>query len=238
MLVQRDRRCPPPAGEGLKVQQDVVGVNPLLLLVAFHIYQVKDHRGACLLWQHGQSHKWHFVKQAACTAAAGTGTIPGHPQTAVDRRCANPATAVRQCRLASRHDPREPGYGGGSHAQKLCGEVGCVACVSSACSPQLDVVAGGGGEAAGRRGAPAAGLRWPLAAWPRAAAGTCSCRDGSGVARAATPARDLAGVAGASARAGMATTGAGGTAALAPRLRRDCRCLWGPHPCRDGRGAP
>ena len=101
------------------------------------------------------------------STAAGTGTIPGHLRTAVHRRGANPATAVRQCRLASRHDPREPGYGGGSHAQKLCGEVGCVACVSSACSPQLDVVAGGGGEAAGRRGKPAAGLRWPLAAWPR-----------------------------------------------------------------------
>jgi len=29
MLVQRDRRRPPPAGEGLKLQQDVVGVDDL-----------------------------------------------------------------------------------------------------------------------------------------------------------------------------------------------------------------
>jgi hypothetical protein len=67
---------------------------------------------------------------SSSTQRASTGTIPGHPRTDVDRRCANPATAVRQCRLASQHDPRKPSYGGGSH--------GCVAYISSACSPQVD----------------------------------------------------------------------------------------------------
>jgi len=131
-VVQRDCRCPPPAGEGLKVEQDVVGVTALLVLVVVHIYQVKDHRCACLqrgamaAWPILQMKPakprdvapWHFIKQAVCTTVAGTGTIPSHLRTAVDRRGTKPTTSVRQRRLATRHDPRQSGYGGGSHAQK------------------------------------------------------------------------------------------------------------------------
>jgi hypothetical protein len=63
-VVQRDCRCPPPAGEGLMVEQDVVGVTALLVLVVVHIYQVAFHQAGSV---HDSGWHWyHPLPSANC----------------------------------------------------------------------------------------------------------------------------------------------------------------------------